>query len=39
MAKGKRASAKQAAAGRHNLLKAQVSRIGLRGRKRRLPNV
>src|SRR4030043_158423 len=34
MAKGVKATAKQAAAGRHNLIKAQVSRIGLRGRRR-----
>ncbi|KKN74202.1 hypothetical protein LCGC14_0392880 [marine sediment metagenome] len=31
MAKGVRATRKQAAAGRRNVLKAQVSRIGLRG--------
>jgi hypothetical protein len=34
MAKGVRATKKQASAGRKNLLKAQVSRIGLRGTKR-----
>ena len=35
MAKGIRASVKQAAAGRRNLLRAQVNRIGLRGRRKR----
>lgn len=33
MPKGVRASPRQAAAGRHNALKAQVSRIGLRGQR------
>ena len=31
MAKGHRATPKQAAAGRKNALKAQVSRVGIRG--------
>lgn len=31
MAKGVKATRKQAAAGRRNVVKAQVSRIGLRG--------
>lgn len=33
MAKGKRATPRQAAAGRRNAVKAQVSRIGLRGQR------
>jgi len=33
MARGYRATRKQAAAGRRNVLKAQVSRIGLRGQR------
>jgi len=39
MAKGKRATLRQKVAGRHNLMKAQVMRIGHRGMryKRRLP--
>ena len=35
IAKGVRATARQAAAGRRNALKAQVSRIGFRGQKQR----
>lgn len=31
MAKGVRATRRQAAAGRRNLVKAQVSRVGIRG--------
>jgi len=39
MPKGIKASNKQAAAGRRNIVKAQVSRIGLRGtrKQRKLP--
>lgn len=33
MARGVKATARQAAAGRRNALKAQVSRIGLRGQR------
>lgn len=33
MAKGVRATRRQAAAGRRNLAKAQVSRVGLRGQR------
>jgi len=33
MAKGHRATPRQASAGRRNLVKAQVSRIGLRGQR------
>jgi len=33
MASGVRATKKQAAAGRRNLVKAQVSRVGLRGQR------
>mgnify|MGYP001615358718 CR=1 FL=1 len=35
MAKGKKATPRQAAAGRRNALKAQVSRVGLRGQRYR----
>lgn len=35
MARGHKATAKQAAAGRRNILKAQVSRIGIRGERKR----
>jgi len=35
MAKGHKATAKQASAGRKNLLKAQISRIGMRYTKKR----
>jgi len=33
MAKGKKATPRQAAAGRHNVMKAHTSRVGLRGQR------
>jgi len=35
MARGYRATPRQASAGRRNLLKAQVTRIGIRGERKR----
>jgi len=38
MAKGYKATARQAAAGRKNIIKAQVSRVGIRGERKRRKN-